>query len=108
MGAGDGAPHAGAIATGAQVMQAKTAIILPPAHHPRAEAYHLSLEKAPAFAASIHPMSKDADKTTDIKQDPGKLHDAGKQARLAEALRANLRKRKEQMRDRKSDPSRGK
>ncbi|WP_262692958.1 hypothetical protein [Kordiimonas aestuarii] len=50
-------------------------------------------------------MGKDADKTTDIKQDPGKLHDAEKQARLAEALRANLRKRKEQARDRKSTPS---
>ena len=87
-------------------MQAKTAINLLPRSRAPGTAYHLSLEKALAFAASIHTMSKDADKTADIKQDPGKLHDAEKQARLAEALRANLRKRKEQTRDRKSTPPR--
>jgi hypothetical protein len=49
--------------------------------------------------------TKDDPKT--LKQDAGKLHDAEKQARLAEALRANLRRRKEQARDRMSDDTEG-
>lgn len=48
-------------------------------------------------------MSKSTKDSDRITQDVGKLHDADKQARLAEALRANLRRRKEQARDRKSD-----
>ena len=48
-------------------------------------------------------MSKSTKDSDHLKQDAGKLHDAEKQARLAEALRANLRRRKEQARDRKSD-----
>ncbi len=48
----------------------------------------------------------DQDKKTDtIKQDNGKLSAAEKQARLAEALRANLRRRKDQARERKTTPT---
>lgn len=48
-------------------------------------------------------MSDKADNQDRIKQDGGKLKAADKQARLAEALRANLRRRKQQDRNRKED-----
>ncbi len=48
-------------------------------------------------------MSKKTKQDNTIKQDSGKLKDAEKQARLAEALRANLRRRKEQQRTRKTE-----
>ncbi|WP_417462202.1 hypothetical protein [Kordiimonas sp.] len=49
-------------------------------------------------------MSDNDKKTAGIKQDSGKLSAAEKQARLAEALRANLRRRKDQARERKTTP----
>ena len=48
-------------------------------------------------------MSDKADNQDRIKQDSGKLKADDKQARLAEALRANLRRRKEQGRNRRDD-----
>ncbi|MFC4346305.1 hypothetical protein ACFO5Q_00415 [Kordiimonas lipolytica] len=48
-------------------------------------------------------MSEKTKTDKPIKQDSGKLKDAEKQARLAEALRANLRRRKEQQRTRKTE-----
>lgn len=48
-------------------------------------------------------MSDKDTKDQPVKQDSGKLKDAEKQVRLAEALRANLRRRKEQSRDRRDD-----
>ncbi|SDD40696.1 hypothetical protein SAMN04488071_0590 [Kordiimonas lacus] len=48
-------------------------------------------------------MSEKTKQDVPVKQDSGKLKDAEKQARLAEALRANLRRRKEQQRTRKTE-----
>ncbi|NVJ96798.1 MAG: hypothetical protein HWE25_01525 [Alphaproteobacteria bacterium] len=48
-------------------------------------------------------MADTKEKDQTVRQDTGKLKDAEKQARLAEALRANLRRRKEQGRNRKDD-----
>jgi len=48
-------------------------------------------------------MNEKTKQDVPVKQDSGKLKDAEKQARLAEALRANLRRRKEQQRTRKTE-----
>lgn len=48
-------------------------------------------------------MTSPAKNTPGSKAAPEKAKSAEKQARLAEALRANLRRRKEQARDRKDD-----
>lgn len=60
------------------------------------------MKNQPLWRKSL-PMSEDKSKSGTLKQDTGKLKDAEKQARLAEALRANLRRRKEQQRERKDD-----
>jgi len=52
-------------------------------------------------------MSDANDKKSPIKQDSGKLKTAEKQARLADALRANLRRRKDQSRAQMSGHSPG-
>jgi hypothetical protein len=48
-------------------------------------------------------MTSSPKNKADAKAPPEKAKSTGKQARLAEALRANLRRRKEQARDRKDD-----
>ena len=59
------------------------------------------LEIAREFA-HFAPMS-DQEKKSGQSQGPEKAKSAEKQARLSEALRANLRRRKEQARERKQD-----
>ncbi len=62
-----------------------------------------SILKIAALWRKCGRMSEKTKTDKPIKQDSGKLKDAEKQARLAEALRANLRRRKEQQRTRKTE-----
>jgi hypothetical protein len=59
-----------------------------------------ALEKSPAFDKSC-AMSKKQPNIANAKKPVEKLKSEAKQAKLSEALRANLRRRKEQTRERK-------
>jgi len=57
--------------------------------------------KFPANPLKLAPMSKDQDSKKQASKNARKLKSEAKQQQLSEALRANLRRRKEQTRERK-------
>lgn len=92
---------AGPIATRGGAMQVKTHAsgMLPFVFYTHSRYSGLEI---PCDFAHFAPMS-DQEKKSGQSQRPDKAKSAEKQARLSEALRANLRRRKEQARERKQD-----